>query len=347
MFEFYYGNEAEQFTFLRVPKFLFTDSAFLSLSSDAKILYSLMLDRMGLSVKSGWLDEQNRVYIMYTLEEAQTNMNCGHDKCTKIFAELEKIGLIYRKKRGMGRPALIYVKNFVSDVSETDIEEESQSENAADINVTAKNKTAENPQSRLPKNRSQDCRNVAVKSAENPQSRVRGNRSQECGKSALIKNNNIKTEKTETDDPYLSDQSSESVSDRSDRLAEKNKISFSDRDYWVSIAMQNASYDVLKEKYSKGGMELADEILNIIADVLCGLRKVYISGKVVPAEVARSRFMLLTCEHIEYVIDSLASVQNQIAKPDAYICTALYNATYTLNISTFAGFTANTGIPIA
>ncbi len=110
MFDFYYGNEAEQFTFLRVPKFLFTDSTFAAMSSDTKILYSIMLDRMSLSIRSGWLDEENRVYIMYTLEEAQTNMNCGHDKCSKVFAELEKIGLIFRKKRGMGRPALIYVK---------------------------------------------------------------------------------------------------------------------------------------------------------------------------------------------------------------------------------------------
>ena len=113
MFDYYYGNEAEQFSFLRVPKFLFTHKTFASMSCDAKILYSLMLDRMSLSVKNNWLDEENRVYIIFTQDEARQCMNCGNDKCVKIFNELEEIGLISRKKRGMGRPALIYVKNFV------------------------------------------------------------------------------------------------------------------------------------------------------------------------------------------------------------------------------------------
>ncbi len=341
MFDFYYGNEAEQFTFLRVPKFLFTDSAFAAMSSDAKILYSLMLDRMGLSVKSGWLDEQNRVYIIFTHEEAQKSMNCGGDKCTKIFKELEEIGLIYRKKRGMGRPAIIYVKNFVRE-SEDCCEDEIST---AECEV----KTSENQESRLLKNRSQDFGKSEVLTTENQDSRLPKNRSQDFGKIGVIKNNIIKTEKTETDDPYLSDRSRapSGASDESDRYAEKNKNNFSDRSYWLGVAKDNVSYEVLKEKFSDSGcMELADEILNIVADVLCGLRKVYISGKAVPAEVARSRFMLLTYEHIEYVIESLANVRNEIAKPDAYICTALYNSTYTLNISTFAGFTAQTGMQL-
>lgn len=93
MFDYYYGNEAEQFTFLRVPKFLFSDKIFSSLSSDAKILYSLMLDRMSLSVKSGWLDEKNRVYIIFTHEEARQCMNCGGDKCVKILRSLKELDL--------------------------------------------------------------------------------------------------------------------------------------------------------------------------------------------------------------------------------------------------------------
>ena len=111
--DYYYGVEAEQYTFYRIPKVLFTAPGFRQTSSDAKILYGLMLDRMGLSMRSGWLDEVGRVFIYFTLEEAMTAMGCGHTKAVALFTELDKAGLIERKKQGQGRPTKIYVKNFV------------------------------------------------------------------------------------------------------------------------------------------------------------------------------------------------------------------------------------------
>ena len=68
--DYFYGTEAEQYTFYRIPKVLFTDPGFRRITADAKILYGLMLDRMGLSIRNGWLDEQERVFIYFTLEEA-------------------------------------------------------------------------------------------------------------------------------------------------------------------------------------------------------------------------------------------------------------------------------------
>lgn len=334
MFDFYYGNEAEQFSFLRVPKFLFTDKTFAGVSNDSKILYSFLLDRMSLSVKSGWLDEKNRVYIIFTHEEAQEVMGCGSDKCTKVFKELESIGLIVRKKRGMGKPALIYVKNFVSDIEEDDTE-------ISDI------QTSEKQDSRLPENRRQDCGKSEVKTSEKSDSRLPKNRSQESDKNGVIKTDKIKTDFTETE----FNQSYQSIPpeppekipiDEIDGKSPKEKST--DRNYWLSFAMEKVDYGELRKNTADTG--LAEEIVNIIADVLCGLRKVYVSGQAVPAEVAAKRFMQLTYEHIVYVIDSLSNVPNSIAKPDAYICTALYNATYTLSISTFAGFTAQTGLPL-
>ena len=117
-FDFYYGVEAEQFTFIRVPKVLFTDKEhFGNLSSDAKILYGLLLERMSLSRKNNWIDKENRVYIIYTLENIIDDLNCGKDKGVKILAELDGdkgVGLIERKKRGLGKPTIIYVKNFIT-----------------------------------------------------------------------------------------------------------------------------------------------------------------------------------------------------------------------------------------
>ncbi len=91
---------------------LFTDPGFRRITADAKILYGLMLDRMGLSIRNGWLDEQERVFIYFTLEEAMDAMCCGHNKAVSLFTELDKVGLIERKKQGQGRLTKIYVKNF-------------------------------------------------------------------------------------------------------------------------------------------------------------------------------------------------------------------------------------------
>lgn len=115
-FDYYYGDESEQFAFYRIPRQLVTGERFKRLSTDAKLLYGLLLDRMGLSVKNGWYDEQGRVYIFYTLSEIQEDMNCGHEKAVKLLAELDTahkgIGLIERIKQGQGRPTRIYVKRF-------------------------------------------------------------------------------------------------------------------------------------------------------------------------------------------------------------------------------------------
>ena len=115
-FDYYYGIEAEQFSFYRVPRLLIKDERFKGLSSDAKLLYGLMLDRMALSMKNGWLDDENRAYIIYTVDSIMEDLGCGKDKAIKVLAELDTnkgIGLVERIRRGLGKPDIIYVKNFV------------------------------------------------------------------------------------------------------------------------------------------------------------------------------------------------------------------------------------------
>ena len=112
---YFYGYEAEQYSFYRIPKQLISDSRFRNVSTDGKLLYGLMLDRMGLSMKNGWLDEQGRVYIFFVLDEIQDLLQCGHEKAVKLLAELDSekgIGLIERVKQGQGKPTIIYVKQF-------------------------------------------------------------------------------------------------------------------------------------------------------------------------------------------------------------------------------------------
>ena len=112
MFDYFYGQSGEMFSYFRVPKILFRDIKFKDLPTDAKTLYGILLDRMGLSVKNGWLDEQGRVYIIFPVQEVMDALGCADNKATKLFRELEKFGLIERKRRGLGKPNLIYVKNF-------------------------------------------------------------------------------------------------------------------------------------------------------------------------------------------------------------------------------------------
>ena len=114
-FAYYTAQESEQFTFYRIPKALFTDPTFSKLSAEAKLLYGLMLDRMGLSRRSGWIDRQGRVYIYFTHTEIQDCLQCGHNKAVRLLKELDQgLGLIRRKRQELGRPDRIYVMNFVS-----------------------------------------------------------------------------------------------------------------------------------------------------------------------------------------------------------------------------------------
>ena len=122
-YKYFYGAQAEQFSFYRIPKALFTEPNFRELSTDAKVLYGILLDRMSLSLKNQWLDAQNKVYIIFTVEEIMDALNCANQKATRLMVELEKqAGLIERKRQGLGRPNLIYVKNFAAPINDKSCE---------------------------------------------------------------------------------------------------------------------------------------------------------------------------------------------------------------------------------
>lgn len=147
MFDYFYGAQAEQFSFYRVPKVLFTKEQFRQLSAEAKILYGIMLDKLSLSVKNKWVDEKGRVYIIYTIEQIMADMNCADQKATKLLDELEKkCGLIERKRQGLGKPNLIFVKNFITGVESSMMAQIQNRENhdSGAVNIT----TADYPKSR-------------------------------------------------------------------------------------------------------------------------------------------------------------------------------------------------------
>ena len=131
MLDYFYGPQADLFSFYRLPKALFVDPRFRGISSESKILYGLLLDRMGLSAKNGWTDDTGRVYIIFTTEEIMEALYYADNKATKLMKELEGIGLIERKRRGLGKPSLIYVKNFISESSEPRIQSRENNDSRA------------------------------------------------------------------------------------------------------------------------------------------------------------------------------------------------------------------------
>lgn len=111
-FDYFYEGQADQYVFYRIPKVLIVEDFFMDLSTDAKLLYGLLLDRVSLSANSGWVDDQKRVYIIYTLRSIERDLHCCEKTAIKLLKELEHWNLIERVRQGQGKPSLVYVKNF-------------------------------------------------------------------------------------------------------------------------------------------------------------------------------------------------------------------------------------------
>ena len=119
--DYFYGQAGELFSFYRIPKALFQEPRFQSLSTDAKTLYGILLDRMSLSVRNEWFDKKGRVFIIFTIEDVKRTLRCADNKATRLLRELEEFGLIERKRRGQGKPCLVYVKNFSAESSKESV----------------------------------------------------------------------------------------------------------------------------------------------------------------------------------------------------------------------------------
>lgn len=317
-FDYYYGVEAEQFTFVRVPKVLFTDKEhFGGLSNEAKLLYGLLLERMSLSRKNNWIDKHNRVYIIFPVEEIEESLNVGHEKALNLLKELDDqsgIGLVKKKRRGLGLPSILYVKNFiVKGEKSTDYvptsrstENEFQEVGKPDFKKS-ENQTSANPKNRLLEVRNSDSNNIDI--------------------------NNI-------DMSYTYDQSInppqtdfQNFSPGADRL-----IDGIDRNAVEEEVKEQIDYDCLISHPDSSVVQMAEEIKDLMVDVLCGERSVVSEGKRVSEETAKAAYRKITFDHVQYVMKSLVSYPDKISRIDRFLTASLFNSVYTLTNSTFAGF---------
>lgn len=294
--EYFYGDEAEQFIYFRIPRQLITDPRFKHLSTDAKLLYGMLLDRMSLSVKNGWYDEDGRVYIYYTVEEICGDMNCGRDKAMKMLADLDTkkgVGLIRRVRQGQGKPTKLYVKRFTTGA------------------VPSQPAPPEPP----PFTPFPGVDFSGVQKSISPTSASRESR-----RAGVEKTDPNYTNQNQTDfsypDPSIYLQPPAGGGSEMERYEQREQIK------------ANIDYDYLSRQYPYDDVE---SLLELIVDVVSSTASTIRIGKeVLPAETVKRRFLQLDSSHIEYVIDSLKQTTTKINNIRAYLLTALYNAPVTI-----------------
>ena len=309
-FDYYYGMQADQYSFYRIPKILFTNAYFKKLSCEAKVLYGLLLDRMSLSIKNKWFDEENRACIIFTIDEVGELMSCAKQKAVKIMSELDSdkgIGLIEKKRAGLGRANIIYVKNFV--IREEPILEENGS-GSVDNAQKYENHTSRSMEIEL-----QEVLESNFKEYDNQTSG-----SMEIKPQEVLKSNPSYTDINNTDISYTD---SNHIQSRKS-LGEMDAIGA-----YKEIICDNIEYDILCQQYTK---ESVDEIVELMLEIVVSKRQSFrIAGEEIPASMVKGRFMKITYSHVQYVFMALRKTTTKIGNIKKYLLTVLYNAPATID----------------
>lgn len=316
-FQYFYGTQADQYSFYRIPKALFQDEYFRCLSSDAKILYGLMLDRMSLSIKNQWFDAENRAYIYFSIEDIMELLNCGRNKAIKSLQELDSetgIGLIEKKRQGFGKTNIIYVKSFVM---KEEITKEGQTLSKTESESEEKfiNQTYEED------NGSQEVYNVNFKKSQKQTSRSPENKLQEV----YISNSN----NTNINNTNLSENKSNHIVSADGIGSEEDEMETLHA--YQSLIKDNLDYDSLLVSHPHDKNQI-DEIVDLIVEtVMCKSDKVLIASNWYSGALVRGKFMKLDYSHVEYVLHCLEGNTSKIKNIKKYLLAALFNAPSTIN----------------
>ena len=306
-FDYYYGIEAEQFSFYRVPRMLMKDERFKDLSSDAKLLYGLMLDRMALSMKNGWFDEENRAYIHYTVENIMEDFSCAKATAIKMLTELDSkkgIGLIEKKRLGLGKPDIIYVKNFavleviketdedVKMVGNTDVSTEVQNLNfKKSKNNTSKSSGIELPEVQnleLKKSQNQTFRSseIELPKVQNLENKKYKNQTSRSSETELLEVQNLNPNYNNNSYTDLNQNNINHIN----HVYTQNEIQCNDgmdsaKEY-MGIIRKNIEYEVMLQNSNWQDAELYEELYQLICEVVCVKRQtIRIQGEDYPYEL--------------------------------------------------------------
>ncbi len=363
---YFYGDEPDRLCFYRIPKILFTKEYFSGLSTDAKVLYGLMLDHMSMSRENRWRDEEDRVYIFYSIQRACAYLGCKKDKAMKLFAELDSetgIGLIERVKRGQGKSDLIYVMSFdlpkeaedrteIKKLREKNARYHNGVINDHDLrNVDNSSDEVVGKIDQSEKTTTFDGEKVVEKNdrSEKPTSRSLENRSPGVGKSDpnnTIQNNNKysdtcpvqschNTGEDDEEDDWLDHiDCSKPIRitgyypkmDRQDRQDEIQP----DKDAYIDYLRDCIGYeDMIREERYRYEKEKIDGIINMIADVATTTPPdgmEWVNSRPYSHEVVKSRLLKMDRLIMEHVLDRMKENTTRIKNMRSYLMTVLYNA---------------------
>lgn len=330
-YQYFTPGDAEQYAYYRIPKMLITDKQFRGITMEAKLLYGILLDRVSLSLKNGWVDENNHVYIIFTIEQIMQEMNCGNKKAVSLLSELEKkIHLVEKKRQGLGKPNLLYVKNFFlcSDIH-TD-----GTENVDNLPSEGKGcaEMSEGNAQRCQKDTSVGVVEEAL----------------EVSKGHGTNTNITKTDMSNTD-PILSYPSGDGNSVKepehridgydgmnpqgkgnSDMAYHQTDLNHDEYEAYRQYFLENLSLETLKFDHPSE-RDTLDGILDLLVETCCSTRKtIRIAGEDKPIAVVKSKFMKLDSEHIRYVLQCLSQNVTYVRNIRQYLLTTLYNAPSTI-----------------
>ncbi len=310
-FDYFYGTQADQYSFYRIPKALFQNDYFKNLSSDAKILYGLMLDRMSLSIKNQWFDEQNRAYIYFSIEDIMELLNCGKNKAVKSLQELDQengIGLIEKKRQGFGKTNIIYVKSFVIPDKKSAVQED-----LPGISQKFEIQTADE------KGDDTEVCKINFKKSQNQTSRSPENKLQEVCKTNSIYNNLSYNKENDTESDLIGSSQMRSTEEMTTMQA------------YGSLIKENIDYDNLLITHPFE-QELIQGIYELILEtVLCQNEEILIASNWYPVQLVKSKFLKLKYSHIEYVIECLKKNTSKVKNIKKYMLAALFNAPTTID----------------
>lgn len=314
-FNYFYGSQADQYSFYRIPKALFKNDYFRGLSSDAKILYGLMLDRMSLSIKNQWFDHENRAYIYFSIEDIMELLNCGRNKAVKSLQELDSengIGLIEKKRQGFGKTNIIYVKSFMMANEEKTAEDIPSDQETEPQKFTIQ--TYEEEES------DQEVYKTNFKKSQKQTSRSPENKLQEV----YISNPNY----TNISYNKQSDNESDLIQSEGMGLDSDGKSIFQ---AYEEMIKENMDFDALLDVHPLE-KELVQGIYELIMEtVLCQNDRVLIASSWYPAELVKSKFMKLKYAHIEYVMECFRKNTTKVKNIKKYLLAALFNAPSTID----------------
>lgn len=339
----YYGMQEEPFTFYRIPKLLTTNERFSCLSNDAILLYGFMLDRMSLSIRNDWFDETNRIYIIYTTENIMRDIKCARNKCAKLLAELSETGLIERKKRGLGKPDIIYVKTLIhsentysNQAEQKESEEKNRFENDETVNVQTSYENYKNHTSRGRKNKPQEVgksytNNTNINNTDIGIYNLIYPINQEKNEIQLKEN----SDKSENNLPNTYTKKNEYKqtkfkNNKMDRTQSCQNITEAEKaNGYMQIIRENIEYDIYMQ--DSNNQETFNEIYNLMCDVVIAkCASIRIGGVYYPHELVKARFLKLNAGHVKYVMYAIDNVHEKIHNIRSYMITALYNAPSTI-----------------